>query len=91
VKLTKLLLKPYKCFVRLLENILQAGQHFLNDFHASRLVECHFEGDERPGRPNTNKSHKIFKEFENSSMKTIAKHSMKSQTFRSIMEFARRY
>jgi hypothetical protein len=48
------------------------------------------EYDERSGRPSTSKTQNMFKKFENSSMKTVAKQSMSSQTpLRAVMEFAR--
>jgi hypothetical protein len=54
VKLGNLLPKPLKCFMRLLENIRQARQWFLNAFPVSRLVECqlkmNFLGDQAPAK-----------------------------------------
>jgi hypothetical protein len=53
----------------------------LNDIHISRQVECQASA----------KRQKMLKEFENSSTKTISKHSIHSQTpLGSVMEFARR-
>jgi hypothetical protein len=91
VKLSELLLKPLKCFMKLLENILQTRQRFLNDIHVSRLVESQLkmtnvQGDQAPA-----KQQKMFKRFENSSTNTITERSMSSQTlFGSDMEFSRR-
>jgi hypothetical protein len=66
--------------VRLLENILKARQQYLNGIHVSRLVECQLkmtnvQDDQAPA-----KRQKILKKFENSSTKTVAKQSMRSQT-----------
>jgi hypothetical protein len=52
--------------MRLLENILQARQLFLNGIHVSRLVECqvtmtNVQGDQAPA-----KQQKMLKKFENS-------------------------
>jgi hypothetical protein len=41
-----------KCFKRLLENILEVEQQFLNGIHISRPVECQLN-DEHSGQPNT--------------------------------------
>jgi hypothetical protein len=41
--------------VRLWENILYAGQRFLNGIHVSRLVGVSAEDDERSGQPSTSK------------------------------------
>jgi hypothetical protein len=76
--------------LRLLENILQVGQRLLNGVDVSRPVECqlkmNIQGDQAPA-----KRHKIFREFENSSTKTIAEQSMSPQTpLGSVMEFVRR-
>jgi hypothetical protein len=85
------LLKPLKCFVRLLENVLYDGRQFLIGIHVSRLVECQMkmmnvQGDQAPARRQ-----KKLKILENSSTMTAAKQSMSSQTpFALVMEFARR-
>jgi hypothetical protein len=69
-----------------------AGQRFLNGIHVSRPVECQLkmtnvQGDQAPA-----KRQKVLKKFKNSSMKTISKQSMSSQTLLgSIMELARRF
>jgi hypothetical protein len=84
--------KPLKCFVRLLENILKAGQRFLNDIHVSIPVEyqlkmTNFQGDKAPA-----KRQKMLKKFENSSTKTVPEQSMSSQTpIGRVMEFSRRF
>jgi hypothetical protein len=46
---------PLKCFVRPLENILQAGQWFLSGVHVSRPVECqlkmtNIQGEQAPAK-----------------------------------------
>jgi hypothetical protein len=79
VKLGNLLPKPLKCFVRLLENILQAGEWILNGFQVSRMVRgqltmTNVHCDRAPAKPK-----KIFKKFGNSSANTIAKQSMSVQ------------
>jgi hypothetical protein len=48
--------------VRLLENILWAGQRFLNGIHVSRPVKLSAD-DERSGRPSTTKWQKMLKKF----------------------------
>jgi hypothetical protein len=73
--------------VKLLENILFAGQRFLKGIHISRPVERLMKvrnvwGDETPA-----KRQKMLKKLENSSTKTIPEQCMSLQT---IMEFARR-
>jgi hypothetical protein len=83
--------EPLKCFMRLLEDILQAGQRVLNDIHVSRMVNCqmkmtNIQGDQAPA-----KWQKMLKKFKSSSTKTIAEQPMSSQTtLGSVMEFARR-
>jgi hypothetical protein len=47
--------KPLKCIERLLENIRQAGQRFLNAIHISRPVKCQLkmtnvQGDKAPAK-----------------------------------------
>jgi hypothetical protein len=61
------ILKPFKCFVRLLENILYVGQWFLKGIHVSRPVECpvkmmNVQGDQAPA-----KRQKMLTKFEHSS------------------------
>jgi hypothetical protein len=77
--------------VRCLENILYAGQRFLNDIHVSREVECQLKVTNVQGNQAPAKRQKMLKKFDNSSTKTVAEQSMSLQTpFRSVMEFARR-
>jgi hypothetical protein len=54
-------------------------------FKASRVSA---EDDERSGQLSTTKKQKMFKKFENTSMKTVAKQSMSLQTtLGSVMEY----
>jgi hypothetical protein len=49
VCLVNLLLKPMKCFVGLLENILLAGQWILNGIHVLRLLMMtNVQGNQAP-------------------------------------------
>jgi hypothetical protein len=53
--LVNLLSKPLKCFPRLLENILYAGQQFWNGLHVSGPVEfqlkmTNIQGDQAPAK-----------------------------------------
>jgi hypothetical protein len=50
-----LLPKPLKCFVRVLENVLYAGQRYMNEIHVSRPVKCQLKmanvlGDHAPAK-----------------------------------------
>jgi hypothetical protein len=80
VKLGKSATKLLKCFVRLLENILLAGQLFLNGIHVSRPVECQLKMTNVQDYQAPAKRQKMLKKFENSSTKTIAEQSMSLQT-----------
>jgi hypothetical protein len=64
--------KPLRCFVRLPENILQAGQRFLNVIHFSGPVYCQLEMTNVLGDQAAAKRRKIKKKKpEYSSTKTV--------------------
>jgi hypothetical protein len=73
-------------------------EHSLSRTAVSEWHSCFWAGrvsvedDERSGRPSTSKTtENVEKKFKNSSMKTVAEHSMSLQTpLGSVMEFARR-
>jgi hypothetical protein len=92
VKLEKSAIETFEMFMRLLENILEGRQQFLNGIHVSRPVVCQLkmtnvQGDQAPA-----KRQKMLKTFGNTSMKTIAEKFISLQTqLGSVMETARRY
>jgi hypothetical protein len=64
----------------MLREAFESGQRFLNGIHISRLVGCQLKMIDVQGDQESEKRQKMFKKFENSSTKTIAKQSMSSQT-----------
>jgi hypothetical protein len=89
VKLGKSAIKTLEMLCEALENILQAGQRFLNGIRVSGSVECHlkmtnFQGDQAP-----EKQQKVLKEFDISTTMTVAEQCMSAQTLLlPVTEFA---
>jgi hypothetical protein len=76
--LVNLLQYLLKCFVRLLEVILSAGQQFLNDIHISRPAECQLKMTNVQGDEAQENEKIMVKIFRHSSTKTVGEQSVSS-------------
>jgi hypothetical protein len=86
-------MKLGKCATGSFETLEASGdysQRFSGDIHVSSPVECQMKMTKVQGDNAPAKRQKMLKEFENSSTKTVAEQSMRSQApLGSVMECSR--